>query len=152
MKLSQSKPYKSKVMRKAIPLSALAIVFSFILFLLVKLPKSLAFQLPAKRQFLGCHSYKMTATVRLATSIMGNSIPSSKDDETSNSTSNNKCQKSRKTKKIHSFTEARRIARGHGFSSIEEFIEYECAGAYQVPKNADVLYETEWKGWVSTVY
>ena len=35
-------------------------------------------------------------------------------------------------RKLYSYEEARRIARGHGFQSREEFIEYECAGAYQV--------------------
>ena len=55
----------------------------------------------------------------------------------------------KKGKVVHSFHEARRIVRGHGFSSVEEFLEYECAGAYQVPKNANIIYQNEWKGWVS---
>ncbi len=52
-------------------------------------------------------------------------------------------------KKIYSFQEARRIARGHGFESEEEFLEYECPGAYGLPKNVREIYmaTSEWKGW-----
>jgi hypothetical protein len=53
----------------------------------------------------------------------------------------------RKNKNIYSFTESRRLARGHGFSSKQEFLDYDCAGAYQLPKNAEVIWQTEWKGW-----
>jgi hypothetical protein len=52
-----------------------------------------------------------------------------------------------KNKRLYSFTEARRLARGHGFSSKQEFLDYDCAGAYQLPKNAEVIWQTEWKGW-----
>ena len=34
-----------------------------------------------------------------------------------------------------------------GFHSQEEFVDYECAGSYQLPKNVDQLYAVEWKGW-----
>mmetsp|Transcript_31184 Transcript_31184/g.45434 ORF Transcript_31184/g.45434 Transcript_31184/m.45434 type:complete len:144 (+) Transcript_31184:503-934(+) len=50
-------------------------------------------------------------------------------------------------RKMYSFEEARRIARGHGFQSVQEFIDYDCAGAYQLPKDADVVWADEWKGW-----
>mmetsp|Transcript_7699 Transcript_7699/g.11008 ORF Transcript_7699/g.11008 Transcript_7699/m.11008 type:complete len:164 (+) Transcript_7699:155-646(+) len=56
-------------------------------------------------------------------------------------------RKKKTMRKVHSFTEARRITRCHGFTSREEFMEYNCAGSYQVPKNADILYVNEWKGW-----
>jgi hypothetical protein len=49
--------------------------------------------------------------------------------------------------RLYSFTESRRLARGHGFSSKQEFLDYDCAGAYQLPKNAEVVWQTEWKGW-----
>jgi len=49
-------------------------------------------------------------------------------------------------KKLFSFKEARRLSRGHGFSSKQEFDSYECAGAYQLPKNIDELYP-EFNGW-----
>jgi hypothetical protein len=52
-----------------------------------------------------------------------------------------------KNKRLYSFTESRRIARGHGFSNKQEFLDYECAGAYQLPKNADEIWQAEWKGW-----
>lgn len=45
-----------------------------------------------------------------------------------------------KSRKLFSFDEARRIARGHGFDSKEEFLEYTCPGAYQIPKDADVVW------------
>jgi hypothetical protein len=51
--------------------------------------------------------------------------------------------------KLYPFQEARKIARGHGFSSKEEFVEYSCPGAYQLPKNAEEVWSDEWKGWVS---
>jgi hypothetical protein len=51
-----------------------------------------------------------------------------------------------KCKKLYSFQEARRLARGHGFSSKEEFLLYDCPGAYQLPKNPNVIYQEE--GWI----
>lgn len=50
-------------------------------------------------------------------------------------------------RRLYSFTEARRIARGHGFSTIQEFLDYDCPGAYQLPKNPDVVWAEDWKGW-----
>lgn len=47
---------------------------------------------------------------------------------------------SSKSKRLFTFDEARKIARGHGFDSKEEFIEYTCPGAYQIPKDADVVW------------
>jgi hypothetical protein len=44
------------------------------------------------------------------------------------------------SRRLFSFVEARRIARGHGFDSREEFVEYSCPGAYQIPKDADVVW------------
>ena len=51
------------------------------------------------------------------------------------------------TKKIYTFQEARRIARGHGFESKEEFLAYSCPGAYQLPKYPETLWQDDWKGW-----
>ena len=48
--------------------------------------------------------------------------------------------KTTKSRRLFSFDEARRIARGHGFDSKEEFLEYTCPGAYQIPKDADVVW------------
>jgi hypothetical protein len=52
-----------------------------------------------------------------------------------------------KSRRLYSFEEARRIARGHGFDSKEEFLEYTCPGAYQIPKDADVVWAESWNGW-----
>jgi len=48
---------------------------------------------------------------------------------------------------LYSFDEARKMARNHGFESQQEFLSYECPGAYQVPKNPHELYKEQWKGW-----
>jgi hypothetical protein len=53
----------------------------------------------------------------------------------------------RRRKKLYSFEEARRIARGHGFANRQEFLEYECPGAYQLPKDPDDVWRDEWRGW-----
>lgn len=60
----------------------------------------------------------------------------------SNSGESKKCHR-----KLYTFNEARKIARSMGFHSQDEFVDYECAGSYQLPKNVDELYATEWKGW-----
>ncbi len=67
-----------------------------------------------------------------------------KSTTTSISSSSNSKSKSRR---LYSFEEARRIARGHGFGSKEEFQEYMCPGAYQIPKDADVVWAESWQGW-----
>ena len=80
-------------------------------------------------------------------SVTGKSLQMSSEMNQSDKISTSKnCKKGRV---VHSFHEARRICRGHGFGSVEEFLEYECAGAYQVPKNANIIYQNEWKSWVS---
>ena len=48
---------------------------------------------------------------------------------------------------LYPFQEARKIARNYGFESKEEFLEYSCPGAYQLPKNPDEVWENEWLGW-----
>lgn len=57
------------------------------------------------------------------------------------------CNGKRRQKRLYSFKEARKIARAYGFTSQTEFLEYECAGCYQLPKNVETLYRNEWKGW-----
>ena len=47
----------------------------------------------------------------------------------------------KKRRGLFSFADARRMARGHGFDSREEFDEYSCPGAYQIPKDADVVWK-----------
>jgi len=49
--------------------------------------------------------------------------------------------------RLYPFEEARKIARGHGFESKQEFLEYDCAGAYQLPKNADEVWSEDWTSW-----
>jgi len=56
-------------------------------------------------------------------------------------------KKATKSRRLYSFDDARRIARGHGFDSKEEFLEYTCPGAYQIPKDADVVWKDDWRGW-----
>lgn len=52
-----------------------------------------------------------------------------------------------KKRALYSFDEARKIARGHGFSSLQEFLDYDCAGAYQVPKNANEVWSEDFTSW-----
>lgn len=47
----------------------------------------------------------------------------------------------------HSFKEARRIVRKHGFHSAQEFQNYECPGSYGVCKNVEEVYANEFRGW-----
>ena len=56
-------------------------------------------------------------------------------------------KKSSSRRRLFSFNEARKIARGHGFDSYEEFIDYSCPGAYQIPKDANIVWATEWTSW-----
>mmetsp|Transcript_21135 Transcript_21135/g.31338 ORF Transcript_21135/g.31338 Transcript_21135/m.31338 type:complete len:188 (-) Transcript_21135:11-574(-) len=69
------------------------------------------------------------------------------EENTTTSNNNNKS----KSRRLYSFEEARRIARriarGHGFDSKEEFLDYMCPGAYQIPKDADVVWAESWQGW-----
>jgi hypothetical protein len=53
----------------------------------------------------------------------------------------------KKRKKLYKFDEARRMARQYGFTSQQEYVEYECPGAYQLPKNPHEMYQEEWAGW-----
>lgn len=53
----------------------------------------------------------------------------------------------KKVRKLYSFSEARNIARQYGFVNRQEFLEYECPGAYQLPKNPEQVWEKEWNNW-----
>lgn len=55
--------------------------------------------------------------------------------------------KSSKARALYSFTDARRMARNHQFETREEYLEYSCPGAYQLPKNPEEVWVEEWKGW-----
>mmetsp|Transcript_810 Transcript_810/g.1835 ORF Transcript_810/g.1835 Transcript_810/m.1835 type:complete len:250 (-) Transcript_810:52-801(-) len=55
--------------------------------------------------------------------------------------------KTKMKRSLYSFVEARRVARGHGFSTVEEFLDYDCPGAYQVPKTPNEIWSKEFKGW-----
>lgn len=47
----------------------------------------------------------------------------------------------------YSFREARRITRKHGFHTEQEFLDYDCPGAYGVQKDVANMYSDEWRGW-----
>jgi hypothetical protein len=53
----------------------------------------------------------------------------------------------KKNQILYSFQEARKIARHHGFETEDEFLEYDCPGAYQLPKNPEAVWSNEWKGY-----
>lgn len=46
-----------------------------------------------------------------------------------------------------SFSEAREMARAMGFASKDEWDEYDCPGAYRLPKDPDAVWASEWQGW-----
>ena len=52
-----------------------------------------------------------------------------------------------KKKPVFSFQDARRMAQTHGFVNKEEYHAYDCPGAYKLPKDPDVVWSSEWKGW-----
>lgn len=54
---------------------------------------------------------------------------------------------SKSSRRIYTFQEARKIARGHCFDSKEEFLGYSCPGSYRLPKDADKVWADEWRGW-----
>ena len=52
-----------------------------------------------------------------------------------------------KARRLYTFAEARKKARTYGFATQDEFVDYECAGTYQLPKNADEVWSEEWTDW-----
>lgn len=82
----------------------------------------------------------------------GNQSSSNSNNENTVATTKNNsrsCKQQQHTKKqpLYSFTQARRMARAHGFASRQEFLDYDCPGAYQLPKDPHNVWPTEWKGW-----
>lgn len=86
-----------------------------------------------------------TTTTTTTTLKVNATTGSKKDSCNHNNNNNNKTTK--RSKAIYSFTDARRMARNYQFSTREEFLDYACPGAYQLPKNPDEVWEHEWKGW-----
>ena len=50
-------------------------------------------------------------------------------------------------RQVYSWEEARRKARSLGFQSKEEFEEYDCPGAYGLPRSPHEAYAHDWEGW-----
>lgn len=75
--------------------------------------------------------------------ILDDSIAPSGDETMEPKTKKN----GRHSRPLYPFSEARKIARGHGFANRHEFELYECPGAYQLPKNPHEVWSTEWQGW-----
>ena len=69
------------------------------------------------------------------------------NNEDTTTTSRKTTTKNATKRPLYSFTDARRMARTYQFSTKEEFLDYDCPGAYQLPKNPDQVWEQEWKGW-----
>jgi hypothetical protein len=72
---------------------------------------------------------------------------SSSCSSSSSKDANNKSNSNTHRVKLYPWREARRIARGHGFQTQQEFIDYECAGAYQLPKNPHEVWKEDWTNW-----
>ena len=45
------------------------------------------------------------------------------------------------------FIEARSMARSMGLSSVDEWLEYSCPGAYRLPKDPENVWASEWVSW-----
>jgi hypothetical protein len=69
------------------------------------------------------------------------------DDQKKIMNKEKKKKKNLKKRSMYSYSEARKIARGHGFDSMIEFLDYDCAGAYQLPKNPNEVWIEEWTNW-----
>jgi hypothetical protein len=82
----------------------------------------------------------MTSSSALLSSFCSSSSSSSKDANMNKNTTTLRV-------KLYPWREARRIARGHGFQTKQEFIDYECAGAYQLPKNPQEVWKEDWTNW-----
>ena len=64
------------------------------------------------------------------------------------SSSHNKSSTGHMRPVLYSFSEARKMARGYGFESKQEYLDYDCAGAYnKLPRNPDEVWPQEWNGW-----
>lgn len=85
-------------------------------------------------------SFKRALTLSLASSM-------SSADKTLAKQEADKEKSNRKKRSMYSFSEARKLARGHGFATHEEFLDYDCPGAYQLPKNADEVWSDDWTSW-----
>jgi hypothetical protein len=84
------------------------------------------------------------STVSTMSSLWSSSSCTDKSDRNSDGGGGGK---SKAKAALYPFSEARKIARGHGFSSMQEFFEYDCPGAYQLPKNPNEVWSDDWKGW-----
>ena len=106
---------------------------------------------------LQCHSIASNAFVSVNLSAFSNNhrsssrstimVSSSALGSSKQSCSGTTSEAKPKKRALYSFVEARRIARGHGFASQQEFLDYDCAGAYQLPKNADEVWSRDWTSW-----
>lgn len=97
------------------------------------------------RQFIPSDAFTPAASVVHSRSTSHTILTMAEDNSTTSTTTTNSSKS--KSRRLYSFEEARRIARGHGFDSKEEFLEYMCPGAYQIPKDADVVWAESWQGW-----
>ena len=95
------------------------------------------------RQLVPSDAFIPAASIVHSRSASQNIILTMAEDNSTTTTNSSKS----KSRRLYSFEEARRIARGHGFDSKEEFLDYMCPGAYQIPKDADVVWAESWQGW-----
>mmetsp|Transcript_23631 Transcript_23631/g.43918 ORF Transcript_23631/g.43918 Transcript_23631/m.43918 type:complete len:189 (+) Transcript_23631:119-685(+) len=88
-----------------------------------------------------------TTTAPFAGSRQPRLMAAASSSSSSKACDNKNNSNNKKKRGLYSFSEARKIARGHGFSTVEEFQEYDCPGAYQLPKNPHEVWAEDWKGW-----
>jgi hypothetical protein len=110
---------------------------NFDLQLLVECPTSVLRQKRNHRQQQQQQQQQIIVTTRRMAESSSSSCSSSTTDITNQ----------KKKRALYSFSEARKVARGHGFSSKEEFMNYVCPGAYQLPKNPEEVWSKDWASW-----
>ena len=98
---------------------------------------------PLPFQFPGSSLHHASMVSSADPSSSRSSLHASSDEKSvaTNETANSK------KRSMYSFSEARKIARGHGFGSQQEFLDYACPGAYQLPKNANEVWNEDWTSW-----
>ena len=123
-----------------------AVPFAFIL-LVICANRASSFVQPARPVPYRSHTVRLNM-INLSMATTDGDIVANTSIRTATSTRTKDMSPSAvKARKLYSWSEARRKARTYGFTSQQEFVEYECAGSYQLPKNSDEVWADEWTSW-----
>ena len=95
-----------------------------------------------RAQTTGRYRYKLLSSHSLDMAASSDAVSNSKSKQ-----KRDNGPAATKARKLYTFAEARKKARTYGFTSEEEFIDYECAGTYQLPKNCHEVWSDEFTDW-----